>query len=166
MNIREEKESDIGAITQVTIAAFRDHPFSRQTEHFIIQALRKAGALTLSLVAEIEGRIVGHAAFSPVTMSDGTPGWYGLGPISVLPARQREGIGNALMAEGLSRLKALGAQGCALVGDPHYYTRFGFRNHAALVHEGVPPEVFLVLPFNSHVPEAQVVFHPAFQATA
>lgn len=166
MDIREETASDIGAITDVTIAAFRDHPISRQTEHFIVRALRNAGALSLSLVAEVGGRVVGHAAFSPVSLSDGTAGWYGLGPLSVLPELQRQGIGSALLTEGLSRLKRLGAQGCALVGDPNYYTRFGFRNHPGLVHEGVPPEVFLVLPFTSHIPQGQVVFHPAFQATA
>lgn len=166
MNIREETASDADAITDVTMAAFRDHPYSRQTEQFIVQALRKAGALTLSLVAEIDGRIVGHAAFSPVTMSDGTPDWYGVGPLSVLPAHQRQGIGSALMNEGLSRLRNRGAMGCALVGDPHYYTRFGFRNPPALVHEGVPPEVFLALPFHGRVPEGRVIFHPAFHATA
>jgi putative acetyltransferase len=166
INIREETTSDVDAIAHVTIAAFREHPYSRQTEQFIIQALRKAGALTLSLVAEIDGRIVGHAAFSPVTVCYGTPHWYGLGPISVLPERQKEGIGSALMTAGLSRLKDLGAQGCVLVGDPRYYARFGFRNDPALVHDGVPQEVFLALPFISHVPQGRAIFHQAFQATA
>ncbi len=166
MHIREETVSDIDAIAHVTICAFRDHPHSNQTEQFIIESLRRAGALTLSLVAEIDRRIVGHAAFSPVVMSDGTPHWYGVGPVSVLPECQRKGIGSALMTEGLSRLKDLGAQGCVLVGDPHYYERFGFRNRPALVHEGVPPEVFLALPFTDRVPHGQATFHPAFQATA
>jgi len=166
MIIRDEVASDADAIDTVTIAAFHDHPYSRQTEHFIVRALRRAGALTLSLVAEIEGRIVGHAAFSPVAMSDGTPDWYGLGPISVLPECQSRGIGSALLIEGLSRLKDIGAQGCVLVGDPRYYVRFGFRNPPGLVHEGVPPEVFLALPFDSHLPQGQVFFHRAFQATA
>ena len=166
MRIREETATDVEAIAHVTNCAFRDHPHSNQTEQFIIQALRRAGALTLSLVAELDSRIVGHAAFSPVVMSDGTPHWYGVGPVSVLPEYQKKGIGSALMTEGLSRLKDLGAQGCVLVGDPLYYVRFGFRIHPALVIDGVPPEVFLALPFTDRVPHGQATFHRAFQATA
>lgn len=166
MIIRDETPADADAIADVTIAAFRNHPYSQHTEQFIIREMRRAGALTLSLVAEVEGRVVGHIAFSPVEMSDGTPDWYGLGPVSVLPEHQKQGIGRALIAQGLSRLKDLGARGCALVGDPAYYARFGFRNDPALVHEGVPPEVFVVLPFNGHVPEGRVTFHRAFQAMA
>jgi putative acetyltransferase len=164
MIIRNEKEADIAAITDVTIAAFKKHPISKHTEQFIIHALRAAGALTLSLVAEVDGQVVGHVAFSPVTISDGTTDWYGLGPVSVLPEHQRLGIGTALISQGLSLLKQMGGQGCALVGDPNYYQRFGFKNCPELVHEGVPPEVFLVLPFTQTVPEGVVVFHDAFQS--
>jgi putative acetyltransferase len=166
MIIRNERETDGEAITAVTVAAFEDHPISNQTEHFIVHALRAAGALALSLVAEVDGRVVGHAAFSPVTLSDGTTGWYGLGPISVLPEHQRQGIGTALINAGLSTLRDMGGQGCALVGDPNYYRRFGFKNDPALVHEGVPPEVFLVLPFTEEVPRGTVTFHEGFRATS
>jgi putative acetyltransferase len=165
MIIRHETESDIEAISAVTQAAFENHPISNQTEHFIVKALRAAGALTISLVAEVGGQVVGHIAFSPVTFSDGSLNWYGLGPISVAPARQRQGIGTALMREGLSRLKALGAQGCVLVGDPNYYQSFGFRSYPELRHEGVPPENLLVLPFGEHKPQGIVEFHPGFWAT-
>jgi putative acetyltransferase len=164
MIIRNETESDYEAITDVTKAAFADHPYSIQTEHFIIKALRAAGALAISLVAEMDGRVVGHAAFSPVTISDGSRDWYGLGPISVWPPYQKQGIGKALMHEGLARLKALGAGGCALVGDPVYYERFGFRSVPELVHEGVPPENFMVLPFDRNTARGQVVFDPGFWA--
>lgn len=128
MILRKETVADIDAITEITIAAFKNHPISNHTEQFIINALRDADALTLSLVAEIEGRVVGHIAFSPVIISDGTKGWYGLGPVSVLPEYQKQGIGKSLINEGLSLLKELGGQGCALVGDPNYYKRFGFKN--------------------------------------
>jgi len=165
MIIRHETPADIQAITDVTIAAFTDHPISNLTEHFIIQALREAGALTLSLVAETDGRVVGHIAFSPVEISDDASDWYGLGPISVLPELQRQGIGSALMNEGLSIVKQMGARGVALVGDPNYYQRFGFRNIPQLLHEGVPPEVFLVLPLSEDIPEGTVAFHEAFLAT-
>jgi putative acetyltransferase len=162
--LRKETVADIDAITEVTIAAFKNHPITNHTEQFIINALRDADALTLSLVAEIEWRVVGHIAFSPVIISDGTKGWYGLGPVSVLPEYQKQGIGKSLINEGLSLLKELGGQGCVLVGDPNYYKRFGFKNFPELVHEGIPQEVFLVLPFTEKIPKGIVVFHEGFKA--
>ncbi|HOO90065.1 MAG TPA: N-acetyltransferase [Syntrophales bacterium] len=165
MIIRKETPADIEAITQVTIAAFKTLPISNKTEQFIIKALRAAGALTLSLVAEIDGRVVGHVAFSPVTISDGTKDWYGLGPVSVLPEFQRQGIGTSIINEGLSLMKQSGGQGCTLVGDPNYYVRFGFRNYPELIHEGIPQEVFLALPFTEKIPQGIVVFHEGFWAT-
>lgn len=137
---------------------------SQHTEQFIVKALRVTGALAVSLVAEVDGQVVGHAAFSPVTVSDGMPDWYGLGPVSVLPAYQRQGIGKALIREGLTRLQALGARGCSLVGHPDYYVKFGFRNTDQLLHPGVPPEFFLTLSFDGHWPQGTVAFHPAFGA--
>lgn len=165
ITLRGETESDFAAIRDVTEAAFRTLAISGHTEQFIIEALRTAGALTISLVATLNGTVVGHLAFSPVTMSDGTPGWYGLGPVSVLPAYQRQGIGKALIAEGLARLKALAANGCCLVGHPGYYGRFGFENPSGLALDGVPPEVFFALAFNGRLPQGTVVFHEAFRAT-
>ena len=164
MVIREETTSDIEVITQVTIAAFKTLPISDHTEQFIIKALRAAGALTLSLVAEIDGWVVGHIAFSPVTISDDTKDWYGLGPISVLPECQRKGIGKALIQEGLSRLKGLDARGCCLVGHPEYYRKFGFENVAGLAVEGVPQEAFFALSFDGRFPQGNVMFHEGFKA--
>ena len=135
MIIRNETTLDIDAIAEVTVAAFSTLPISNHTEQFIINSLRAADALAISLVAEIDGRVVGHIAFSPVTISDGSIGWYGLGPVSVLPEYQKQGIGKSLVNKGLSLLKELGGQGCTLVGDPNYYKRFGFRNIPDLVHK-------------------------------
>jgi putative acetyltransferase len=162
--IRGETDADAGAITQVTVAAFKALEISNHTEQFIISALRAAKALTLSLVAEVDGRVVGHIAFSPVAMADGTRNWYGLGPVSVLPQYQRRGIGKALVQEGLSRLKGMNAQGCCLVGHPGYYKKFGFRNMPGLVLEGVPQEFFFALSFDGHAPQGTVTFHDAFKA--
>lgn len=162
--IRSETDTDIDAITEVTIAAFKSLAVSNQTEQFIILALREARALTVSLVAELNGRVIGHIAFSPVTLSDGTPNWYGLGPVSVLPEYQRQGIGTALIEEGLSRLKNLNAQGCCLVGHPEYYRKFGFENPSGLALEGVPQEVFFALSFDGHIPQGMVLFHEGFKA--
>jgi len=163
--LRRETTADIDAITEVTIAAFKNFPVSNHTEQFIIKALRSTDVLTISLVAEIDDRVAGHIAFSPVVISDGTKGWYGLGPISVLPEYQKRGIGKSLVKEGLFLLKDVGGQGCALVGDPNYYRRFGFKNFPELVHEGIPQEVFLALPFNEKVPQGTIAFHKSFLAT-
>lgn len=162
--IRSETDADVSAITEVTIAAFKTLEVSNHTEQFIVAALRAARALTLSLVAEVEGRVIGHIAFSPVTISDGTRNWYGLGPVSVLPAYQRQGVGKALIRKGLARLKAMNAQGCCLVGHPDYYRKFGFINMPGLVLEGVPQEVFFALSFDGHPPQGTVAFHEAFKA--
>ena len=164
MIIRQETQADIEAITKITKLAFENHPFSKNTEQFIINALRAANALTISLVAEIDGKLVGHIAFSPVTISDSSQNWYGLGPFSVLPEYQKQGIGKALIHEGLSLLKGLGARGCVLVGDPKYYEQFGFRNLPELILEGVPHENFMALPFGENTPQGTVLFHEAFNA--
>jgi putative acetyltransferase len=162
--IRSETDADVSAISEVTIAAFKTLEISNHTEQFVIKALRAAKALAISLVAEMDGRVIGHIAFSPVTISDGTRDWYGLGPVSVLPAYQRQGIGEALIREGPSRLKDMNAQGCCLVGHPGYYRKFGFRNVSGLVHEGVPQEVFFALSFDWRYPQGTVVFHQGFKA--
>ncbi|MBI5633617.1 MAG: N-acetyltransferase [Nitrospirae bacterium] len=162
--IRGETSADVSAIAEVTAAAFSTLPISNHTEQFIIAALRAAKALAVSLVAEMDGRVIGHIAFSPVTISDNTPNWYGLGPVSVLPGHQRQGIGTALIKEGLSRLKDINAQGCCLVGHPDYYRKFGFKNLPGLVLEGVPPEVFFALSFDGHTPQGTVAFHEGFKA--
>jgi len=164
MIIRNETTFDIEAISEITIAAFRTLAISNHTEQFVINALRNANALTISLVAEVDGRVVGHIAFSPVTISDGSPNWYGLGPVSVSPEYQKQGIGKSLVNEGLSLLKAMGGKGCALVGDPAYYQRFGFRNIPSLIHDDIPQEVFLALPFDNRIPQGTVVFHEGFLA--
>lgn len=162
--IRNEIKSDIKAISEITKAAFENHSHSNQTEEFIVNALRDANALTISLVAVAGNKVVGHIAFSPVTVSDGSPGWYGLGPISVLPELQRQGIGKSLIHEGLSLLKSLGAKGCVLVGDPGYYERFGFRSLPDLVIDGVPQENCLALPFEESKTSGTVIFHDGFAA--
>lgn len=163
--IRPETPSDEAAIEQVTRRAFLSHPYSHQTEHFIIRALRVDHALAISLVAEEAGRVVGHIAFSPVTIGDGSVGWYGLGPISVDPDWQGRGIGGALMERGIAELRRIGASGCVLVGEPAFYGRFGFVHDPALVLEDVPPEFFLALSLGASSARGAVRFHPAFEAT-
>ncbi len=163
MVIRPETPQDIIAIEQVTIAAFEGRPYADKTEHLIVNGLRNAGALSISLVAEMDGKVVGHAAFSVVTVNGDDIGWYGLGPISVLPEFQKQGIGSKLINIGLAQLRDIGARGCVLEGSPAYYQRFGFKAYPGLFYEGAPAaEYFMALPFYENVPQGKVEFHRAF----
>lgn len=162
--IRPETPADIAGIHALTAAAFAHAEHSSRTEQYIVDALRARGELTLSLLAEREGHLLGHVAVSPVTLSDGSPGWYGLGPISVAPAAQGQGIGSALMQAALGALQARGARGCVLLGEPAYYQRFGFQPEAGLVLPGAPPAYFQALCWQPPVPTAEVAYSPAFEA--
>lgn len=138
-------------------------PFSDGDEARVIEALREAGALTLSLVALTDdGELAGHVAFSPVRI-EGRPGdWYGLGPVSVAPGLQKRGVGGALILEGLDRLRAMNAGGCVLLGDPNYYRRFGFASDPALTYQGKPNRYFQHLVLKGPARTGDVSFHPAF----
>ncbi len=162
MIIRPETDGDRAVIRDVTAAAFAGHPHSDQSEPLIIDRLRVAGALTLSLVAAEGEQVVGHIAFSPVTITPRATGWYGLGPVSVRPDRQGQGIGSTLVREGLDKLREIGAAGCVLVGDPAFYEKFGFRNDPALVFPGCAPQYFMVLALSEARVSGTVTYHPAF----
>ena len=166
IEIRNELATDVDAINAVTIAAFSDAPHTGHTEQFIVKALRSTGKLSISLVAERDGEVVGHVAVSPVSISDGSTGWYGLGPISVMPACQGQGIGSRLMQAALQALRASGAAGCVVLGEPGYYGRFGFRAEPGLVLADVPPEYFQALAFSGTVPSGTVTYDAAFNARA
>lgn len=162
VHVRSETRDDVAAISAVIEAAFREHPNSRQTEGPIVEVLRRSGALSLSLVAQWQGRVVGHVAFSPVTITGGAPGWYVLAPLSVAPEVQGTGVGTALVWQGLRTLRQMGAAGCVVLGEPAYYGRFGFRSTPALRLEGAPPGCFLVRPFERLIPLGTLRFHAAF----
>lgn len=162
MPIRPEIQDDSAAIRDVHLAAFAHHPHSRQTEHLIVEALRAAHVLSLSLVAESEGQVVGHVAFSPAWIDGRDCDWQILGPVGVLPAFQRQGIGKELIQAGLQVLRERRSQGCVLLGSPAYYGRFGFRRVPELRLEGVPEEYFLCLPFTGAIPHGTVTYHSAF----
>lgn len=164
IEVRGELPSDIPAIESVTIAAFHGAQHTSHTEHFIVNALRKAGVLAVSLVAEADGHVVGHVAVSPVNISDMSPRWFGLGPISVSPAYQGMRIGAKLMNEALGRLRASGASGCVVLGEPAYYGRFGFRAEPTLVLPDVPPGYFQAVAFGGAIPTGAVSYHEAFEA--
>ena len=163
--IRPEKVQDIDAISEVIRLAFLDVEYSSHTEQFIVNELRRNHTLSLSLVAEIDQKIVGHVAISPVALSTHESGWYGLGPIAVLPTMQKQGIGSQLMQSALELLKKQGAKGCVLLGEPLYYQRFGFKSYPDLILKNVPPQYFQALSFNDAIPKATVKYDAAFNAT-
>lgn len=123
--IRNEQASDAEAISAVHRAAFE-----RDAEAELVERLREQREVTLSLVAVARGGVVGHLLFTPVTVGD--RGAVGLGPISVAPELQGQGIGAALIREGLHQLRSRGHGAVVLLGSPAYYARFGFRAAADL----------------------------------
>lgn len=160
--IRSEEAGDGDAIHALTKAAFENAPHTGGNEQFILDSLRNAGALVISLVAEKAGTLVGHVAISPVIISNGEQGWFGLGPISVAPQHQGQGIGSLLMNAALNQLRAQGANGCVVLGDPRFYGRFGFRPEPGLVLPGVHTENFQAVAFRPRRPAGAVTYHHAF----
>ena len=166
MKIRKETPSDIAAIEVVTIAAFQNAAHTNHAEQFIVRALRNSGQLTVSLVAEDNGSVIGHVAVSPITISNGAREWYGLGPIAVTPEHQGQEVGTQLMEHALAELRTLGAAGCVVLGEPGYYSRFGFTAEPSLVLPGVPAEYFQAISFNGSLPSGVVSYHDSFAAIA
>ena len=160
MLIRDETAADIPAISRLVTEALLMLAQSTGTEARIVEKLRAEGALALSLVAEEAGEVIGYLAASAARVGT-QDGWALIGPLAVSPSRHRRRIGTDLMEEALRRLQAT-SQGAALVGDPAYYGRFGFRAFPGLYVSGCPPEVVQALPFDGTVPRGELVHHPAF----
>jgi putative acetyltransferase len=136
IKIRNETAADAPAIKAVTIAAFMNAPRA----------------------------VIGHVAVSPVSISNGASGWFGLGPISVLPEHQRRRVGSRLMHEALRILREHGAGGCVVLGEPEYCSRFGFQADPNLILPDVPPEYFQAISLDSSRPHGTVSYHQAFNA--
>lgn len=160
MLIRDEIGGEAATIAAVVTAAMKLLPQASGTEAAIVEGLRESDALTLSLVAEDAGEVIGYLAASEARIGD-SPGWGLIGPLAVLPARHRQGVGRALMAEAILRLRA-NYRGAVLVGDPGYYGRFGFRPFPGLRVGDCPAEFIQALPFGDVVPQGEVIHHPAF----
>jgi putative acetyltransferase len=165
MRIRPEQAPDHKAIGALIRAAFATVPYSSGTEGEIVDALRRAGALTLSLIAEEGPDLLGHVAFSPVLIGGEVRSWFGLGPVAVRLDQQRKGIGRALIESGLSHLRTQGARGCVVLGDPAYYRRFGFESDPALRSADTPAELFQRLSFAGDRASGLVTNHEAFSAS-
>ena len=164
MEIRSERPTDVAAISYLTTAAFKTAPHSSGTEARIIEGLRALKALTISLVAVDQDEIVGHVAFSPVTIAGVRGDWYGLGPVSISPEHQNRGIGQSLIRAGLEQLRLLQAAGCVVLGDPRYYQRFGFESDPALTYGGNTSPYFRRLILGGPPATGDVAYHSAFEA--
>ena len=162
ISVREERESDIAEVFALVQGAFSDRPFSSGTEGSILQGLRADGDMALALVAERGGERVGHIAFSPVSIDGDTEGLFALGPVAARVDLRGQGIGTALIETGLGRLRECGAKGCVLVGDPGYYSRFGFEGDIGLTHNGLPPRVVQGLFWDGCARTGEIAYAPAF----
>ena len=166
MYIRDEKNTDREAISRLQYDAFSNHPQhapgSEPVEHLIVERLRDAGALALSLVAEEDRTLLGHIALSPAAIGETRQGWFLLGPVGVLPARQGQGIGSALVRAAIARMQGLGAAGIVLVGDPGFYGRFGFVSGAGPTWPSVPDQYVLTLSLAGETPAGEIACHAAF----
>lgn len=165
IDLRPERESDRGAIAAVITAAFAGAEHAGGNEARIVDDLRADGDLSVSLVATEGDEIVGHVAVSPVVIGDDDH-WFGLGPVSVVPMRQGEGIGAMLIDLALEVIAAKGAYGCVVLGDPEYYHRFGFRAGLGPTFPGAPADAFMALtitgPMTGLGPEGEARYAPAF----
>ena len=144
IEIREELPADVTAIRQVNNRAFE-----QDQEGNIVDALRSNGAALLSLVATLNGQVVGHIMYSPLSV--GPLSGAALGPMAVLPEHQRQGIGSQLIEAGSRKLKEAGCPFIVVVGHADYYPRFGFKpasHHGLKCEWDVPDNVFMVLVLN------------------
>jgi putative acetyltransferase len=162
--IRPERADDHIEIHDITKRAFAPMPFADGDEQELIGKLRNADTLAVSLVAEMDGTVVGQITLTPAFAADGSPGWYALGPIAVAPEQQSQGIGGQLIHAATAWLREQDAAGCVLVGNPAYYSRFGFVGYPTLAPDGEPAEYFQILPLRVCQPNVVVGFHPLFHA--
>lgn len=160
--VRLEQPEDVQAIYQVNLAAF-----TRSAEADLVQALRRSAEPFFSFVAEYNHEVVGHVAFSPVTIG-GVHHGLGLAPMAVTPFLQRRGIGTALINASLQSLREKQGGWVVVLGHPSYYPRFGFRpahEHGIVCEYKVAPKAFMVLELRPNALEKVsgiVTYHSAF----
>lgn len=167
MLIREERPEDRADVRRVN-----EQAFGQPGEADLVDALRAAGAVTLSMVAAAGADVIGHILFSPVALTSATRTFaaVGLGPMAVLPAWQRRGVGAALVRAGLDGLRDRGHQIVVVLGHPAYYPRFGFRRASELGirwEHDAPDDAFMVRALTPPALEGVqgvVSYHPAFSA--
>lgn len=166
-DVRTEESSDVEAIDRLTELAF-----GQRGEADLIHELRRQGAATVSLVAELDGKVVGHILFSPVRLRDGRfeGSALGLAPMAVTPKRQRTGVGSLLVEAGIESCRRLGHAAVVVLGHPEFYPRFGFRPAQSFglnCEYPVAPEAFMAMELRPGAlgdVGGLVTYHPAFAA--
>ncbi|WP_027469849.1 GNAT family N-acetyltransferase [Deefgea rivuli] len=164
LSIQVEQAADVEAVENLMLQAFANHPHSNNQEYKLVNALRVAGACAVALLAKKDGALCGAVYASLIQLNGVEDGWYCIAPVAVSPAEQKQGIGQALMRAALHQLQQLGAKGCVIVGDPAYYSRFGFARHEGLVSPGIPDEYVMGLAFADAKPQGRIDYHAAFLA--
>ncbi|SMX32113.1 GNAT family N-acetyltransferase [Octadecabacter ascidiaceicola] len=157
--IRQEQEGDEAAIVDVIARAFAGKSYADEGDATLVDRLREAGGLILSLVATQGKEIVGQVALSAARVGDGK--YLCVGPLAVAPHQQRKGIGSDLMGHALGIAQAYGRDGVVLQGDLHYYSRFGFKVFDTVTYDGDGAEYIQLIPFED-TPTGAVVFHRVF----
>ena len=157
--IRQETIGDESTIKEVVARAFDGKFYADENDALLVDGLRNAGALILSLVATLKRQIIGQVALSPATIGDAR--YLCVGPLAVLPDHQRKGVGSALMGHALSVAQVYGRDGVVLQGDLNYHSRFGFEVFPSVTFTGEGAEYIQVLPFKE-TPSGDVKFHPVF----
>lgn len=160
--VRPERPEDRQAIFDVTQRAFAPMPYAGGDEQLLPDRFRDANALALSLVAEKDGRVMGQITLTPATPADRSTGWYAIGPVSVEPAIQHQGVGSLLIRAAIAWMREQGGTGCVLVGNPEYYSRFGFHRFPSLTPTGEPAEFYQMLSLDGREPDVVVHFHPLY----
>jgi putative acetyltransferase len=161
MDIRDERPADVRSIRQVNWRAF-----GRDQEADIVDAVRSNGATLLSMIAVDEDDVVGHVMYSPVAIGEITGA--GLGPMAVVPERQRQGIGSDLVTTSLERLRSAACPFVVVLGHPAFYPRFGFRPASAYgisCEWSVPDEVFMIIvldPVHTQTGRGMARYRPEF----
>ena len=163
--VTDERPRDADAIRSLVARSFQGVPWSDGQEPVMIDALRQAGELSLSLVAMQDGAVVGHLAGSPATIG-GRGGWVGIGPVAVDPVYQRQGVGSALVRAALERLRRAGAAGTVLIGDPAFYGRLGFAPATNCHWRDIVPPAAQIAPLSGPRPTGEIRYAPAFEALA
>jgi putative acetyltransferase len=164
MLIRTEEEGDRAAVREIVAAEF-----DTGAEADLVDALREQARPIVSLVAEEDDTVVGHALFTPVTLDGDDAKLMGLAPLAVAPTHQGKGLGSALVREGFERCRQLGFGAVVVLGHPEYYTRFGFSpavRYGLRSEYPVPDEAFMVLELDSGAlagKSGTVKFHAAFK---
>ncbi len=163
ITIRPEYSDEAPAIRAMVTRAFEGHPYSDGDEQDVIDRLRADGDLALSLVAVTDaGAIIGQITYSRAILMNGEEGWYVLGPVAVEPRHQGKGIGRALIETGEAAMKARGAKGLTVLGDPKIYSRFGYAQDTAMWLAGELAWAFQVKSFGAPIPACEQRYVRAF----